>query len=460
MAMTSSLQSAAAAPFWPERRADVSSSGRLGFCSEPRIRTLAKAPRFRTGVAARRQHGRRGRLHLHAELLTPGHSEGDSNVQNREHHSDLLGIEDAGGGALLFKFGSRNIDEEWQEMKAETSQNGSTSLAPESVGVVEVVEALEEGERVEEGGQTGGGDAGGISSVDEAIEEKIGVVENEVEVERHALSDDLDDAERVLRGSLDSTPTKQIHLELDVGVSSVPHPARASRGGEDAHLVEGNWLGVADGISVWAEQGVNSGLYSRELMWNCVDVIRNGDEGLHPKAVIEESHSRTDLRGSCTVVLAVLDHQTLKVANIGDSGFMLVRGGDVVARSEDMLHSFNQPFQIGCNVGDDPSCAVEYEVRAEEGDVLLLGTDGLFDNLFDDAIVALVREGVEKGKDPENLARRLTAMAHKQGESSTAETPFGSEAKVAGQQHEGGRRDDVTVLVAFLGRSKGDEESE
>ena len=51
--------------------------------------------------------------------------------------------------------------------------------------------------------------------------------------------------------------------------------------------------------------------------------------------------------------------QTLRVANIGDSGFVVVRDSAVVARSEPMVRRFNFPYQIGTE-GDDPALA---EVR-------------------------------------------------------------------------------------------------
>lgn len=51
--------------------------------------------------------------------------------------------------------------------------------------------------------------------------------------------------------------------------------------------------------------------------------------------------------------------QTLRVANVGDSGFVVVRDSTVVARSEPMIRGFNFPYQIGTD-GDDPEMA---EVR-------------------------------------------------------------------------------------------------
>lgn len=44
----------------------------------------------------------------------------------------------------------------------------------------------------------------------------------------------------------------------------------------------------------------------------------------------------------------VLNRETSTVytANIGDSGFVIVRHGEVVHRSEEQQHYFNTPFQL------------------------------------------------------------------------------------------------------------------
>ena len=48
----------------------------------------------------------------------------------------------------------------------------------------------------------------------------------------------------------------------------VPHPEKASKGGEDAVCVSktGKLIGVADGVGGWAEVGVDPSEYSRSLM--------------------------------------------------------------------------------------------------------------------------------------------------------------------------------------------------
>lgn len=38
--------------------------------------------------------------------------------------------------------------------------------------------------------------------------------------------------------------------------------------------------------------------------------------------------------------------KTLHAANLGDSGFMVVRKGKIILRSEEQQHFFNSPFQL------------------------------------------------------------------------------------------------------------------
>jgi protein phosphatase PTC7 len=67
----------------------------------------------------------------------------------------------------------------------------------------------------------------------------------------------------------------------------------------------------------------------------------------------------------------------------------------VVHRSQEQQHYFNTPFQLsiapstlqGLVLSDSPSSAVTSSFTVEEGDVVLVGTDGLFDNLNDDMIL-------------------------------------------------------------------------
>jgi len=46
------------------------------------------------------------------------------------------------------------------------------------------------------------------------------------------------------------------------GGINIPHPAKAETGGEDAFFISRGAVGVADGVSAWAREGVNAALYS------------------------------------------------------------------------------------------------------------------------------------------------------------------------------------------------------
>ena len=51
--------------------------------------------------------------------------------------------------------------------------------------------------------------------------------------------------------------------EFFFDTKNIPKPDKIANGGEDAFFALKSLLIVADGVGDWAEQGVDSGLYSR-----------------------------------------------------------------------------------------------------------------------------------------------------------------------------------------------------
>lgn len=81
----------------------------------------------------------------------------------------------------------------------------------------------------------------------------------------------------------------------------------------------------------------------------------------------------------------------------GDSGFMLVREGKVVYRSPVLQHFFDCPLQFGAvpdfsESTDTAEDAAVAELQVQPGDVLLAGSDGLWDNCFDAELLRLLPE--------------------------------------------------------------------
>ena len=50
--------------------------------------------------------------------------------------------------------------------------------------------------------------------------------------------------------------------------------------------------------------------------------------------------------GSSTACVLVVHQERLYSANLGDSGFMIVRDGKVLTKSKEQVHYFNAPFQL------------------------------------------------------------------------------------------------------------------
>lgn len=100
-------------------------------------------------------------------------------------------------------------------------------------------------------------------------------------------------------------------LKLLSGSCYLPHPDKEETGGEDAHFISDKQaIGVADGVGGWANHGVDSGLYSRELMSNSVSAIQEEPDGsIDPSRVLEKAHSSTKAKGSSTACIIALTDQ-------------------------------------------------------------------------------------------------------------------------------------------------------
>ena len=49
------------------------------------------------------------------------------------------------------------------------------------------------------------------------------------------------------------------------GIANIPHDDKVDKGGEDAWTASQTLIAVADGVGGWANKGVDSGLFSKQL---------------------------------------------------------------------------------------------------------------------------------------------------------------------------------------------------
>ncbi|KAM1204108.1 hypothetical protein ACFX2J_019840 [Malus domestica] len=256
-----------------------------------------------------------------------------------------------------------------------------------------------------------------------------------------------------VEGASDGEDVSAAVLQLSSSAALLPHPSKALTGGEDAYFVGcQNWLGVADGVGQWSLEGVNPGLYARELMENCERFISNckGLPLTEPEEVLIKGSSYTKSPGSSTVLVAYFDGQALHVANIGNSGFIIIRNGAVFQKSSPMVHEFNFPVRV--ERGDDPSELIEkYRIDLDEGDVVVTSTDGLFDNLYEQEITSIVLKSLQTGMELQDIAELLATSAQELGRSKSTRSPFADAAEASGYAGYSGRKlDDVVVILSYV----------
>lgn len=321
---------------------------------------------------------------------------------------------------------------------------------------------------------------------------------------------------------------QETSLRLAAAAAAIPHPAKAEKGGEDAWFVTEAFhgaVGVADGVSGWAEDGVDPGDYARMFMDACKELLEQSavaeaarsvdDEEasedpeerekrwrkerkklLDPVGLLIHGQARTRVLGAATACVALLDHDTLRVAHVGDSGVRVLRKGEFVGSTTVQQHMFNCPFQLSheelVETTDTAEEDAEYiDWKLEEGDTVVVASDGLFDNVFDEDILKIVAEverrvvedevNLNKNKneslDVEKnlsklLAEALVEAAVQKSQDVEYVSPFVTEAvnqgmdgymlspweRILGKKLTGGKVDDITVVVAkvVLGRAEKD----
>ena len=224
---------------------------------------------------------------------------------------------------------------------------------------------------------------------------------------------------------------------FEFGNCLIPHPDKADRGGEDGFFIndELNALGVADGVGSWYYRGVDPGIYARELMRLTEATIQAGQRD--PVKVLRQAYEGNKEQGTATACVAILNDGQLNSVNVGDSGFIIIREGQVVQSRQITIHSFNFPFQLGKGSPDQPEDGVVAGIKLKPEDIIVMATDGLWDNLFEEQVAELVVEKSDMSKLAKNIAEEARFAATEPGR----KTPWSDV---------GGKLDDITVVTALV----------
>lgn len=91
-----------------------------------------------------------------------------------------------------------------------------------------------------------------------------------------------------------------------------------------------------------------------------------------------------------------------------------------------------------------------FTIPVAPGDVIIAGTDGLFDNLYNSDITAIVVHAQRAGLGPQVTAQKIAALARQRALDKNRLTPFSAAAQEAGILYYGGKLDDITVVVSYI----------
>lgn len=212
-------------------------------------------------------------------------------------------------------------------------------------------------------------------------------------------------------------------------------------------------------------------------------------ENASARAALAMAHLLTRKPGSATACVIRVDPESrqLEAANLGDCGFLIIRNGDVVFKSPIQQHFFDCPYQFGSvpefvEDSDTAEDADVFKLGVQEGDVVVLATDGLLDNVWPEDIAALAPKN---GEGVSIAAMRMAKLAYQHALDASYESPYAAAASEAGidvagisfwetlsrisiaggmveikpRKVRGGKLDDITVVVGFL-ESQNEEKEE
>lgn len=257
------------------------------------------------------------------------------------------------------------------------------------------------------------------------------------------------------------SPQPDESLEFISSTKNLPHPEKEAKGGEDAFFQTSASLGVFDGVSSWSDYGIDSGKYSRALAVRIQRYLDNtGAHGIIKS--FKRAANRTSLGGSSTACIVGLKGYVLKCVNLGDSGVIVIRGNGIIFKSKSQQLSFNQPLQVSHTLRNNVRMCSVTDVAVRRGDIVVVASDGLWDNLYLSDIQRRVLDCFPDQSQGQTYtddmmsecvdiaSEVLAKMARVVAGMTNVRTPFSDEISKVGKAYQCGKMDDITVIVGIV----------
>ncbi|KAK6504128.1 hypothetical protein TWF506_002338 [Arthrobotrys conoides] len=300
------------------------------------------------------------------------------------------------------------------------------------------------------------------------------------------------------------SPYKRVSFEENWALRKKARP----KTGQDAFFVSrvsdtgAVAFGVADGVGGYSMSGIDSADFSHTLCEDMAEISYHSEVPMRADMLIEAGYisacsNPNVLGGGSTACVGIAKPDgTMEAANLGDSGFVILRGGRVHHTSQPQTHAFNTPFQLSViplevieqarkfggpiPISDRPRDAHVDIHDLQHGDVLIFATDGLWDNLSAQDVLRLVSNemvsaggwietpdhGIQTGEDLSRLvdedgektsiqgviAKKVASKAKDMSVNTKVDGPFAKEVRryFPGEVYHGGKRDDICVLCCVV----------
>ena len=139
---------------------------------------------------------------------------------------------------------------------------------------------------------------------------------------------------------------------------------------------------------------------------------------------------------------------------MGDCKLIVIRDGIVAARTKDIMHYFDCPYQLCLNSPDKPRDGTKLQFELMKGDIVIAASDGVFDNLNENRIRKIVNEKLwssSSSSNISNIVKLIVNEAKKNSLDKTIETPYSIAAKKHYKEYKegiGGKPDDISCIIA------------
>ena len=330
---------------------------------------------------------------------------------------------------------ARKLAEEERKMMAEVRKAEVEQKAEAKRLAAEARKVIEENKRAERAAAAEAKKAEAAAKKAEAEEAKRAAAEAKRQAEE----------EKIL------VAESQAPIKIEIGSCVLPHPSKVRWGGEDAVFCKGNTFGVFDGVS-GADKAEGLPLYSKMLAKQMTQLVGDGI-GLTVKDMQNQLLAAAEIAdaqatgASTAVVASITDDGFLRAINLGDSSCIVIRGDKVVQQTSEIVHYFDCPYQLSEISPDRPRDARKMNFELVRGDIILMASDGIFDNLSKDEIVELAKSAPKAN----TVAKKVSERSRKVSLDSQAETPYASQAKKNGdpdfRDGRGGKVDDISCVV-------------